>query len=231
MFYHFNTGASGGIDYATAEIEVDTSGHADMDEDRIVAVEPTDMDFFAANNFGQSTIPYLFPSARLSDTLSRGVSSPVANELDNHPTRYRPLTSDYAKTPTAPQELQLQDLSSCDTPTHFTSLFLYVEEEWDVFSDGMQWSGNKLSDHERELFTEYKMKEMDTIDSQKGECEAKNINVDKKEKKAVIMQRNHIEVEGTGLPDTYEKAVPTHGDIYLHKMICTISKNPGQVLR
>jgi hypothetical protein len=31
--------------------------------------------------------------------------------------------------------------------------------------------------------------------------------------------------------DRYEKALPTHGDEFAHKLISAVQKNPGQILR
>ena len=86
-----------------------------------------------------------------------------------------------------------------------------VDEELAIESDN-------YSDHELQLLKEYRSKEVENddsnYDSKKDNKRSKN-----KSKSAAVSS------------DGYEKSAPRHGDILLHKMISTIKRNPGQVLR
>ena len=93
-----------------------------------------------------------------------------------------------------------------------TSYFLSVDEEITTESD-------QYGDHELQLIMEYKAKELENDD------ELNN----KKEKKPSKDKEKSISSQA--LSDGYEKVVPKHGDVLLHKMISTIKRNPGQVLR
>jgi len=46
-----------------------------------------------------------------------------------------------------------------------------------------------------------------------------------------LKREGGLESRGDGNGDVYEKTVPRHGDEYTHKLVSTIQKNPGQVLR
>ena len=90
------------------------------------------------------------------------------------------------------------------TSTYFTPYFLSVDEE--VINDS-------ADNHEQQLLAKYK-----SNDLQEGE------NLQKPHK-------NKRESVSNGTLDSYEKSKPKHGDVFLHKMITTINKNPGQVIR
>ena len=98
------------------------------------------------------------------------------------------------------------------THSHFTPYFLAVEEE--ILSES-----DHCNDHERQLLSEYKAKSEDEGNSQ---------NVIKG--KGAITKTKGV-VASHGSSDNYEKTLPKHGDIYLYKMISTINRNPGQVIR
>ena len=90
------------------------------------------------------------------------------------------------------------------TSTYFTPYFLSVDEE--VINDS-------ADNHEQQLLEKYK-----SNDLQEGE----NLQKPHKTKR---------ESASNGTLDSYEKSKPKHGDVFLHKMITTINKNPGQVIR
>ena len=90
------------------------------------------------------------------------------------------------------------------TSTCFTPYFLSVDEEF---------INDSADNHEQQLLAKYK-----SNDLQEGE------NLQKPHK-------NKRESASNGTLDSYEKSKPKHGDIFLHKMITTINKNPGQVIR
>ena len=88
--------------------------------------------------------------------------------------------------------------------TYFTPYFLSVDEE--VINDS-------ADNHEQQLLAKYK-----SNDLQEGENLQKPL-------------KNKRESVSNGTLDSYEKSKPKHGDVFLHKMITTINKNPGQVIR
>lgn len=87
-------------------------------------------------------------------------------------------------------------------------LYLAVEEEVTSSSHATQ----NLTEHERQLLLEYKVKETEE-QARKRPAEAS---------KAVMVD---------GGADGYEKVKPKHGDVAFHKYLSVINKNPGQVLR
>lgn len=81
------------------------------------------------------------------------------------------------------------------------SAYVWVEEE------GVRQGVNQKSDHATNLLMEYQAQEA---------------------LEKIVQPAKKI---ASGGFDTYEKSVPSHGDVYLHKMICVLQDNPGQVLR
>ena len=105
------------------------------------------------------------------------------------------------------------NVSTSSTLSCFTPYFLAVDEE--VFIENDQFN-----DHERKLLIEYKAKDMEKDDiSQTFKSD---------DKKGTRKSKCNAASQAT---DTYEKVMPKHGDVFLHKMITTIERNPGQVIR
>lgn len=75
-----------------------------------------------------------------------------------------------------------------------------------IFSD-LYEKAVLMSDHERDLLQDYSLKE-DFLDDRGQKSQA-----------------------GSSNTDVYEKAVPKHGDLWFHKFLSVIQKNPGQVVR
>ena len=97
------------------------------------------------------------------------------------------------------------------TSTYFTPYFLSVDEEF---------INDSTDDHEQQLLAQYK-----SNDLQEGE------NVQKPLESKYSTHKSKRESASNGTLDSYEKSKPKHGDVFLHKMITTINKNPGQVIR
>ena len=104
--------------------------------------------------------------------------------------------------------------SKLEVPKYFMPYFLAVDEELVMESD-------HYSDHELQLLKEYRSKEVEN-DNSNYDSKKENKHTKNKSKSAAVSQ---------GSSDGYEKSLPRHGDILLHKMISTIKRNPGQVLR
>ena len=98
--------------------------------------------------------------------------------------------------------------------TFLTSYFIAVDEEIAIKSE-------QYGDHELQLLMEYKSKEVENEDGYNSERKDKKSHKDKTKNSQLSQQSS----------DRYEKAIPKHGDVLLHKMISTIKQNPGQVLR
>ena len=98
--------------------------------------------------------------------------------------------------------------------TYLTSYFIAVDEEISIKSE-------QYGDHELQLLMEYKSKEVENEDCVISERKEKKQHKDKTKNSQLSQQSS----------DRYEKAIPKHGDVLLHKMISTIKRNPGQVLR
>lgn len=97
--------------------------------------------------------------------------------------------------------------------------YLWVDEETDLRLEDKFCSGQSnafLDEHERRLWTEYKAREAGSGLDWAADGAA---GVDSR---APFKRAEH---EG------YEKTVPMHGDLHMQKMISTIKKNPGQILR
>lgn len=60
---------------------------------------------------------------------------------------------------------------------------------------------------------------------------ATNLLLEYKAKEALDQITQPAKKTGNNGSDLYEKSVPKHGDTYLHKMICVLQDNPGQILR
>ncbi|XP_040581742.1 programmed cell death protein 2-like [Lepeophtheirus salmonis] len=89
----------------------------------------------------------------------------------------------------------------------FLPYFLAVEEEYEL--------EEVVSDHERRLLWEFRSKE----------------SMEDEEENKVLLNSGACSRGGGGEMDVYEKAVPRHGDIFYHKFLTVLQKNPGQVLR
>ena len=98
--------------------------------------------------------------------------------------------------------------------TYLTSYFIAVDEEISIKSE-------QYGDHELQLLMEYKSKEVENEDCFVSDRKEKKPHKDKAKNCRLSQQSS----------DRYEKAIPKHGDVLLHKMISTIKRNPGQVLR
>lgn len=98
--------------------------------------------------------------------------------------------------------------------TNLNSYFIAVDEEIAIKSE-------QYGDHELQLLMEYKSKEVENEDGLNSERKEKKPHKDKTRNSQLSQQSS----------DRYEKAIPKHGDVLLHKMISTIKRNPGQVLR
>lgn len=98
-----------------------------------------------------------------------------------------------------------QNANACE----FAPCWLFVQEETFTSSGSGSAPEHALTDHERELLLEYKMKESKLSDE-----------------KAIGGA-----VGGGKDADGYEKVLPKHGDAFFHKMKTVIEENPGQVLR
>ena len=197
-------GAIGGAnwDEAVATAEIEMEdGEKGVDLGGIVAVESTEMDNCDINNAYSSNILKYFSPEEIVK------ASPAATGLDNQTDSRCINNVPLNNSPTK---------CSIATPTHtyFTPYFLAVEEE--ELHETAQ-----INDHEIQLLSEYKSKE--------GEIEDKFQNT-KKEGKASLTKTKR-EVVSHESSDSYEKTLPKHGDIHLHKMISTINRNPGQVIR
>ena len=107
--------------------------------------------------------------------------------------------------------------SPSTTYAHFTPFFLAVEEE--LLTEVVQ-----CDDHEKQLLVEYKIKEMENMPV---EGNVQNVNT---KTKGVVSKKKHVVVP-QAVSDNYEKVVPKHGDVFLHKMSTILSRNPGQVIR
>merc|ERR1712150_425692 len=108
-----------------------------------------------------------------------------------------------------PQENSISSEQIC-----FTPYFLSVDEELTNETD-------HEGDHALQLYMDYKSKELENDDDVSNGKKVKN-TLSQKPKTANLSQ---------GSSDGYEKTIPKHGDVLLHKMISTIKRNPGQVLR
>ena len=97
-----------------------------------------------------------------------------------------------------------QNANACE----FAARWLYVQEETFAGAAAAA-SEHALTDHERELLLEYKMKESKLSD----------------EKVVAGASGGGKDADG------YEKVLPKHGDAFFHKMKTVIEENPGQVLR
>ena len=201
---HLIIGAIGGAnwDEVVATAEIEIEeGEKGVDLGGIVAVESPEMDTCDINNAYSSNILKYFSPEEIAK------ASPAASSLDNQPDSRGlnniPLSNSSKKCSTA-----------TTTHTIFTPYFLAVEEE-DIRET------DQINDHERQLLSEYKSKE--------GGIEDKLQNM-KKEGKGTLTKTKR-EVVSHESSDSYEKTLPKHGDIHLHKMISTISRNPGQVIR
>lgn len=64
-----------------------------------------------------------------------------------------------------------------------------------------------LTEHERQLLQEYSLKEK------------------------LPEERGPQGGGGSSNTDVYEKAMPRHGDLWFHKFLTVMQKNPGQVIR
>ena len=197
-------GAIGGAnwDEVVATAEIEMEdGSKGAELGGIVAVESPEMDNCDINNAYSSNILKYFSPEEIAK------ASPAATGLDNQ-TNSRCLNNiPLNNSPTK---------CSIVTTTHtfFTPYFLAVEEE-DLHETA------QINDHERHLLSEYKSKE--------GGIEDKLQNM-KKEGKGSLTKTKR-EVVSHESSDSYEKTLPRHGDIHLHKMISTINRNPGQVIR
>ena len=98
--------------------------------------------------------------------------------------------------------------------TYLTSYFIAVDEEIAIKSE-------QYGDHELQLLMEYKSKEVENENCDISERKEKKSHKDKTKNSQLSQQSS----------DRYEKSIPKHGDVLLHKMISTIKRNPGQVLR
>ncbi|KAH8331138.1 hypothetical protein KR067_012059 [Drosophila pandora] len=100
---------------------------------------------------------------------------------------------------------QIKDLT-------LTPFYISVDVEGKSRAEEFENYGGALSmDHIRDLYQEYKLRDGDAASSPTG---------------AAV---------GSGEPgeenESYEKAIPAHGDFVFHNFITTIQQNPGQVLR
>ena len=186
---------------ATAEIELE-DGEKGLGQSGIVAVESPDMETCDINNACSSDILKFFSPQELAKTSS------VAPGLDNQNIPSGNINNSSIS----------NSSSKCSVPsttsTYFTPYFLAVEEE-------LLTENDQYNDHEKQLLLEYKSKETENEDTfQCAQTETKACHVKSKREAAV-----------RGASDSYEKALPKHGDILLHKMISTINRNPGQVIR
>ncbi|XP_017041084.1 programmed cell death protein 2-like [Drosophila ficusphila] len=91
------------------------------------------------------------------------------------------------------------------------SYYIAVDVESKTQVEEYENYGGALSmDHIRDLYQEYKLRDEDAAHSPTG-------------------------ASGSGEPgdehESYEKALPAHGDIVFHNFITTIQQNPGQLLR
>ena len=132
-------------------------------------------------------------------------SSPACHALDNERIASENINSDHLvnKHPAASVPTS--------TSTYFTPYFLSVDEEF---------INDTTDDHEQQLLAQYK-----SHDLQEGE------NVQKPLESKYSTHKSKRESASNGTLDSYEKSKPKHGDVFLHKMITTINKNPGQVIR
>ena len=176
-------------------------GEKGADLSGIVAVESPEMDTCDSNNTCSSTILKYFSPAEISKASL--VASNIDNQIDLKCLDNIPLnnSSNYCSIVTT-------------TDMIFIPYFLAVEEE-------VLHQTDKINDHERQLISEYKSKECGIEDQlqnmeKEGKC-SKN--------------KTKREIASNESSDSYEKTLPKHGDIYLHKMISTINRNPGQVIR
>ena len=108
-----------------------------------------------------------------------------------------------------PQENSISSEQIC-----FTPYFLSVDEELTNETD-------LEGDHALQLYMDYKSKELENDDDGNNGKKVKNI----------LSQKSKTSNLSQGSSDGYEKTIPKHGDVLLHKMISTIKRNPGQVLR
>ena len=132
-------------------------------------------------------------------------SSPACHAVDNQSIATENINSDHFI-----NKHQVASVPTA-TSTYFTPYFLSVDEEFmNVSTDH----------HEQQLLAKYK-----SNDLQDGE------NVQKQLEPKYSAQKSKRETASNGTLDSYEKSKPKHGDVFLHKMITTINKNPGQVIR
>ncbi|XP_055384872.1 programmed cell death protein 2-like [Condylostylus longicornis] len=95
------------------------------------------------------------------------------------------------------------------------SFFIYVEEE------KLNLSNNYfgITDHVRELIQDYQLKDEISF----SESPSFNVNVCDSAKDACA--------SGGFENESYEKAIPAHGDIMFHNFMSTIQENSGQIIR
>ncbi|XP_017076878.1 programmed cell death protein 2-like [Drosophila eugracilis] len=92
------------------------------------------------------------------------------------------------------------------------SYYIAVDVESKAQVEEYENYGGALSmDHIRDLYQEYKLRDEDTVHSPTGGASGS--------------------VEPSDEHESYEKALPAHGDIVFHNFITTIQQNPGQLLR
>ena len=132
-------------------------------------------------------------------------SSPAFHAVDNQSIATENINSDHL--------IDKHQVSSVPTATstYFTPYFLSVDEEF---------INDSADNHEQQLLAKYK-----SNDLQEGE------NVQKPLESKYSTHKSKRESASNGTLDSYEKSKPKHGDVFLHKMITTINKNPGQVIR
>ncbi|XP_068156805.1 programmed cell death protein 2-like [Drosophila tropicalis] len=78
------------------------------------------------------------------------------------------------------------------------------------------YDGDLSMDHIRDLYQEYKMRDEDPAHSPLG---------------ATSSGSTVATAESCDEHESYEKALPAHGDVVFHNFITTLQQNPGQILR
>ena len=197
-------GAIGGAnwDEIVATAEIEVEdGEKGVDLGGIVAVESPGMDTCDINNACSSDILKYFSREEITNASS--IASNLDNQDDSRYLNNMSLTNTSTK---------VSNVTT--TNIFFTPYFLAVEEE-------MLGDNDHCYEHERQLLSEYKSKESGNEDNYQ--------NLKAEGKGAVTKTKRNVVAHESS--DIYEKTLPKHGDIHLYKMISTINKNPGQIIR